>query len=60
MGRKLKYKSDAERRKAQRKWQAEHYERNKSEILRKARETYQRKKLEKGKQERMKRLYDED
>ena len=59
MGRKKKYKSIEEKREAQRRWQAEHYQRNKKEILRKARELYKRKKLEREKQERMKDLYDE-
>ncbi len=60
MGRHKKYNSVEEKQEAQRKWQAEHYERNRKEILRKARELYKRKKREKEKRERMKNLYDED
>ena len=59
MGRKKKYYTDKEKRKAQRKWQMDHYERNKDKILQKARETYQKKKLEKVKKEQRKRLYGE-
>lgn len=59
MGRKKKYNSVEERKEAQKKWQADHYERNKKEILKKARETYRKKKIEKAKRDRMKRLYDE-
>ena len=40
MGRKLKYKTEKERRDAQRKWQMEHYLRNKEEIKEKARQRY--------------------
>ena len=44
MGRKLKYKTEKERRDAQRKWQMEHYLRNKEEIKQKAREKYRQRK----------------
>ena len=44
MGRKRKYHSEKERRDAQRKWQMEHYQRNKEEIKQKARERYRQKK----------------
>ena len=44
MGRKLKYKTEKERREAQRKWQMDHYQRNKEEIKQKARERYKQKK----------------
>jgi hypothetical protein len=59
MGRNKKYNTVEERKEAQKKWQADHYERNKKEILKKARERYRAKKIEKAKRDRMKKLYDE-
>ena len=50
MGRKRKYHSEEERKDAQRKWQMEHYERNKDKILQKAKDTYKKKKREKLRQ----------
>ena len=44
MGRKRKYHTDKERRDAQRKWQMEHYLRNKEEIKEKARQRYREQK----------------
>ena len=44
MGRKRKYHSEKERRDAQRKWQMEHYLRNKEQIKQKARERYREQK----------------
>jgi hypothetical protein len=44
MGRKKKYHTEKERRDAQRKWQMEHYLRNKEEIKQKARERYREQK----------------
>ena len=44
MGRKRKYHTEKERRDAQRKWQMEHYQRNKEEIKQKARQRYRQKK----------------
>ena len=44
MGRKRKYHTEKERRDAQRKWQMEHYLRNKEEIKQKAKERYRKKK----------------
>ena len=44
MGRKRKYHTEKERRDAQRKWQMEHYLRNKEEIKQKAKERYRSKK----------------
>ena len=44
MGRKRKYNTKTERQEAQRKWQMEHYLRNKEEIKQKAREKYRQKK----------------
>ena len=46
MGRKKKYYTKEEKRDAQRKWQMDHYERNKAKILKKAKERYKLKKLE--------------
>ena len=46
MGRKRKYNTEEERRDAQRKWQMEHYQRNKDKILKKARDNYKKKKRE--------------
>ena len=44
MGRKRKYHTEKERRDAQRKWQMEHYLRNKEKIKQKARERYREQK----------------
>ena len=44
MGRKRKYNTEKERRDAQRKWQMEHYLRNKEEIKEKARQRYREQK----------------
>jgi len=44
VGRKKKYHTEKERRDAQRKWQMEHYLRNKEEIKQKARERYREQK----------------
>jgi len=44
MGRKRKYHTDKERREAQKKWQMEHYLRNKEEIKQKARDRYRQQK----------------
>jgi hypothetical protein len=44
MGRKRKYHTDKERREAQRKWQMDHYLRNKEEIKEKARQRYREQK----------------
>ena len=57
MGRKRKYHTEEERRDAQRKWQMEHYQRNKDKILKKARDTYKKKKREKLRQRRGKSIY---
>ena len=59
MGRKKKYYTEEERLEAQRKWQMDHYERNKSKILEKAKERYRLKKLEKRRMEKRKNLYGE-
>ena len=57
MGRKRKYFSDKEKQDAQRKWQMEHYQRNKDKILKKARDNYKKKKREKIRQNRGKSIY---
>ena len=57
MGRKRKYHSEEERKDAQRKWQMEHYERNKDKNLQKAKDTYKKKKREKLRQRRGKSIY---
>ena len=44
MGRKKKYHTEKERRDAQRKWQMDHYQRNKEKIKEKARQKYREKK----------------
>ncbi len=44
MGRKRKYYTEEEKKEAQRKWQMEHYMRNKEELKAKARERYRKKK----------------
>ena len=57
MGRKNIYHSEEERLEAQRKWQMDHYERNKSKILRKAKERYRLKKMEEQRMEKRRKLY---
>lgn len=57
MGRKCKYHSEEERKEAQRKWQMEHYQRNKEKILRQAKERYLKKKREKQRENKRRRLY---
>ncbi len=59
MGRKKKYYTEEERKEAQRKWQMDHYERNKSKILRKAKERYRLKKLEERREKKRRNLYGE-
>ena len=57
MGRKKIYYTEEERLEAQRKWQMDHYERNKEDILRKAKERYRLKKLEERRKEKRRNLY---
>ena len=57
MGRKKKYYTKEEKLEAQRKWQMDHYERNKAKILRKAKERYRLKKLEVRRKEKRRKLY---
>ena len=57
MGRKKKYYTKEEKLEAQRKWQMDHYERNKEKILRKAKERYRLKKLEERRKEKRRKMY---
>ena len=59
MGRKRIYNTEEERLEAQRKWQMDHYERNKSKILKKAKERYRLKKIAERRKEKRKKLYGE-
>ena len=59
MGRKKLYNTKEEKLEAQRKWQMDHYERNKEDILRKAKERYRLKKLEERRKEKRRNLYGE-
>ena len=59
MGRKKKYHTEEERLEAQRKWQMDHYERNKSKILKKAKERYRLKKLEERRRKKRRKMYGE-
>ena len=59
MGRKRKYFTDKERRDAQRRWQMEHYERNKAKILKKAKERYRLKKIAERREEKRRKMYGE-
>ena len=59
MGRKKKYYTEEERLEAQRKWQMDHYERNKEDILRKAKERYRLKKMEERRKEKRRKMYGE-
>ena len=57
MGRKKKYYTKEEKLEAQRKWQMDHYERNKERILKKAKERYRLKKLEERRREKRRKMY---
>ena len=57
MGRKKIYNTEEERKEAQRQWQMDHYERNKAKILKKAKERYRLKKMEKRRTEKRRKLY---
>ena len=59
MGRKRKYFTKKEKRKAQRKWQMEYYERNSEQLKKEARDRYKLKRIEKVKEEKRKKLYGE-
>ena len=57
MGRKKLYNTEEERKEAQRKWQMDHYERNKAKILKKAKERYRLKKIAERRTEKRRNLY---
>ena len=57
MGRKRLYNTKEEKLEAQRKWQMDHYERNKAKILKKAKERYRLKKMEKRRMKKRRNLY---
>jgi hypothetical protein len=59
MGRKKKYYTKEEKLEAQRKWQMDHYERNKAKILKKAKERYRLRKLEERRAEKRRKMYGE-
>lgn len=59
MGRKVKYKTEKERKEAQLKWQREHYERNKEDIRLQARKRYRLRLKQLKEQEVRKSLYGE-
>jgi len=59
MGRKKKYYTEEERLEAQRKWQMDHYERNKAKILKKAKERYRLKKIAERRKEKRRKMYGE-
>ena len=59
MGRKRLYNTKEEKLEAQRKWQMDHYERNKAKILKKAKERYKLKKLENRRTEKRRKMYGE-
>jgi hypothetical protein len=57
MGRKKKYYTEEERLEAQRKWQMDHYLRNKEKILKKAKKRYRLKKIEQRRKEKRRKMY---
>jgi len=59
VGRKRKYHTDKERRDAQRKWQMDHYLRNKETIKEKARQKYRQKKKNELYEKKASSLYNE-
>ncbi len=59
MGRNRKYFTKKEQREAQRKWQMEHYERNKDKLRKVARDRYRKKRQDEIAEERRKQLYGE-
>ena len=59
MGRKRKYHTEKDRQEAQRKWQMEHYLRNKEKIKQKAREKYREKKRKELYEKKVSSLYNE-
>ena len=59
MGRIRKYFTKKEQREAQRKWQMEHYERNKEKLRKIARDRYRKKRKEEIAEDGRKKLYGE-
>ena len=59
MGRIRKYFTKKEQREAQRKWQMEHYERNKEKLRKIASDRYRKKRQEEIAEDRRKKLYGE-
>ena len=59
MGRKRKYFTEKQQQEAQRKWQMEHYERNKEALRKVARDRYRKKRRAEITEERRKQLYGE-
>ena len=59
MGRKRIYNTKEEKLEAQRKWQMDHYERNKAKILKKAKERYRLKKIAERRKEKRRKMYGE-
>ena len=59
MGRKRKYHTGKERREAQRRWQMDHYLRNKEKIKQKARDKYREKKRSELYEKKASSLYNE-
>ena len=57
MGRKRLYNTKEEKLEAQRKWQMDHYERNKAKILKKAKERYILNKIAERRTEKRRNLY---
>ena len=57
MGRKRKYHTEEEKKVAQRKWQMEHYMRNKEVLKAKARERYRKKKQQEFYDKKMQEMY---
>ena len=60
MGRKRKYHTEKDRQEAQRKWQMEHYLRNKEKIKQKARERYRQQKRNELYEKKVNDLYGEN
>jgi hypothetical protein len=60
VGRKLKYKTEDEKQDAQRRWQMEHYYRNKEKLRKVARERYRKKRQLEIEEKRRKELYGEE
>ena len=59
MGRIRKYFTKKQQKEAQRKWQMEHYERNKESLRKVARDRYRKKRQEEIAEDRRKKLYGE-